>query len=250
MLLSMFRMKTYSLPVLLFFAVFSFNCSGQLIKLPNAGTIGNALNKPLTSDEVASGLKEALTQGIGKGATQASQKDGYYGNQLIRIPFPQDVKRVESTLRSVGLGSQVDQFVLSLNRAAEDAAQTAKPIFIGAIRKLTFKDVWNILTGEKDAATQFLRRTTSEELYRAFAPHIQQSLDKTYATKYYSDVMNAYNAIPLVQKVNPNLNDYATKKAMDGLFILVAQEEANIRENPVARTTELLRRVFAKQSKS
>jgi len=139
---------------------------------------------------------------------------------------------------------------LSLNRAAEDAAQTAKPIFIGAIRKLTFKDVWNILTGEKDAATQFLRRTTSDELYRAFAPHIQQSLDKTYATKYYTDVMTAYNALPLVQKVNPNLNDYATKKAMDGLFLLVAQEEANIRENPVARTTELLRRVFSKQTKS
>lgn len=246
----MFRTKTRSLTLLLFFAVFSFNCSGQLIKLPKVSDLPNPLNKPLTSEEVAGGLKEALTQGIGKGANQAAQKDGYYGNQLIRIPFPQDVKKVETTLRTVGLGSQVDKFVLSLNRAAEDAAQTAKPIFIGAIRKLTFKDVWNILTGEKDAATQFLKRTTSDELYRAFAPHIQQSLDKTYATKYYSDVMSAYNAIPLVEKVNPNLNDYATKKAMDGLFTLVAQEEANIRENPVARTTELLRRVFARQNKS
>ena len=246
------RMKTTSVYLLLFFALFSFNCSGQLVKLPSVGQINEALNKskPLTSDEVAGGLKEALTQGIAKGATQASQKDGYFGNQLIRIPFPEDVKRVESTLRNVGLGSQVDKFVLSLNRAAEDAAQTAKPIFLGAIRKLTFKDVWNILTGEKDAATQFLRRTTSEELYRAFAPHIQKSLDKTYATKYYSDVMNAYNAIPLTQKVNPNLNDYATKEAMDGLFLLVAQEEANIRENPVARTTDLLKRVFSKQAKS
>lgn len=246
----MVRTKTASLLLLLFFSIFSFGCSGQLIPLPSASVLKNPASKPLTEAEVAGGLKEALSQGIGKGAAQAAQPDGYYGNQLIRIPFPADVKRVETTLRTVGLGSQVDQFVLSLNRAAEDAAQTAKPIFIGAIRKLTFKDVWNILTGEKDAATQFLKRTTSEELYQAFAPHIQQSLQKTSATKYYSDVISAYNALPLVKKVNPDLNDYATKKAMDGLFILVAQEEANIRANPLARTTELLRRVFSKQAKS
>lgn len=241
----MSHIKTCTFIQLLFIGIFSFGCTGQFINLPQASTGNN----PLTSEEVASGLKEALSQGISKGATQAAQPDGYYGNQLIRIPFPQDVKRVETTLRSIGLGGQVDQFVLSLNRAAEDAAQTAKPIFIDAIRQLTFKDVWNILTGEKDAATQFLKRTTSDELYQAFAPHIQQSLDKTYATKYYADIVKAYNAIPMVQKVNPNLNDYATKKATEGLFILVAQEEANIRENPMARTTQLLRRVFARQTR-
>ena len=246
----MFRTKTVSLIFLLFLSVFSFSCSGQLIPLPSASVPKNPADQPLIDEEVAGGLKEALTQGIGKGAAQAARPDGYYGNQLIRIPFPADIKRVETTLRTVGLGSEVDRFVLSLNRAAEDAAQTAKPIFIGAIRKLTFKDVWNILTGGKDAATQFLKRTTSEELYQAFAPHIQQSLEKTSATKYYSEVISAYNALPLVKKVNPDLNDYATKKAMDGLFTLVAQEEANIRANPIARTTELLRRVFSKQPKS
>jgi hypothetical protein len=221
--------------------------SAQKIKIPTSVTDAVKANRPLTDAEVANGLKEALSIGITKGATTASQPDGYYKNSLIRIPFPQDVKKVETTLRTVGMGSMVDNFVLSLNRAAEDAAQSAKPIFLGAIKKLTIKDVWGILTGGKDAATQYLQRTTSEELKIAFTPKIQASLDKVNATKYYSDVMGAYNSIPLVQKVNPDLTGYATQKAIDGLFLLVAQEEANIRQNPVARTTELLRRVFAKQ---
>ncbi|MFB9863856.1 DUF4197 domain-containing protein [Rufibacter immobilis] len=198
----------------------------------------------LTQSEVASGLKQALSQGINKGTAQASQTDGFYKNSLIRIPFPQDVQKVESTLRSIGLGSEVDKFILTLNRGAEDAAKSAAPIFLSAIKQLTFNDVWNILRGEKDAATQFLKRTTTSQLTAAFSPIMKQSLDKVSATKYYSDLVNRYNKIPLVKKVDPNLESYATQKAIDGLFTLVAQEEANIRENPVARTTELLRRVF------
>ncbi|GAA4304883.1 DUF4197 domain-containing protein [Nibribacter koreensis] len=199
---------------------------------------------PLTQNEVAMGLREALSQGITKGANQAAQTDGYYKNSLIRIPFPQDVQRVEKTLRSIGLGSEVDKFVMTLNRGAEDAAKSAVPIFISAIKQLTFSDVWNILRGEKDAATQFLKRTTTSQLTTAFRPVIKNSLDKVNATRYYADLVNRYNQIPLVQKANPDLEAYATQKAIDGLFTLVAQEEANIRENPIARTTELLRRVF------
>lgn len=221
--------------------------STQNFQIPQSVTDAVIANRPLTEAEVASGLKEALSIGISKGAAAAAQPDGYNKNSLIRIPFPQDVKKVESTLRAVGMGSLVDNFVLSLNRAAEDAAQEARPIFLGAIKKLTIRDVWGILTGGKDAATQYLKRTTSEELKVAFTPKIQASLDKVNATKYYSDVIGAYNSIPLVQKVNPDLTGYATQKAIDGLFLLVAQEEANIRQNPVARTTDLLRRVFAKQ---
>ncbi|MFC6997555.1 DUF4197 domain-containing protein [Rufibacter roseus] len=206
------------------------------------GTVG--ANRPLTQTEVASGLREALAQGINRGATQASQTNGFYQNSLIRIPFPPDVQRVENTLRNVGLGDQVDKFILTLNRGAEDAAKSSVPIFMNAIRQLTFNDVWNILRGEKDAATQFLRRTTTDQLTQAFRPIMSQSLDKVNATKYYADLVNQYNRIPLVQKVNPDLEAYATQKAIDGLFLLVAQEEANIRENPIARTTELLRRVF------
>ncbi|GAA3948202.1 DUF4197 domain-containing protein [Hymenobacter algoricola] len=198
----------------------------------------------LSQNEAALGLKEALTQGISKGADQASRQDGFYLNKLIRIPFPPDAQRVATTLRAIGLGSQVDKFELSLNRGAEDAARSAKPIFISAIKSLTFNDVWGILTGQKDAATNYLKRTTTAQLTTAFKPIIQQSLDKVSATQYYTGLVTRYNQIPMVKPVNPDLNQYATDKAIGGLFTLIAQEEANIRENPVARTTEILRRVF------
>ena len=204
----------------------------------------------VTREEVASGLKQALEVGITKGSNQASQTDGFYGNSLIRIPFPPDVQKVENTLRQVGLGKEVDRFVMTLNRGAEDAAKSAVPIFVSAIKQMTIQDAWAILKGDKDAATQYLKRTTSTQLQAAFMPVIQKSLEKTNATRYYTELVTRYNQIPLVQKVNPNLDEYATQKAMDGLFQLVAQEEANIRENPIARTTELLRKVFANQNQS
>ncbi|GAB2782841.1 hypothetical protein HNQ93_002226 [Hymenobacter luteus] len=207
-----------------------------------AGSTGN-----ITQDEAARGLKEALTQGISKGADQASKPDGFYLNKLIRIPFPPDAQRVATTLRSIGLGSQVDRFELTLNRGAEEAAKSAKPIFLTAIKSLTFKDVWGILTGEKNAATNYLKRTTTEQLTVAFRPIVQKSLDQVGATRYYTDLTTRYNRIPLVKPVQTDLNQYATGKAIDGLFTLIAQEEANIRENPVARTTDLLKRVFGKK---
>ncbi|RIJ42801.1 DUF4197 domain-containing protein [Pontibacter oryzae] len=207
-------------------------------------------NGALTQNEVAAGLKQALEVGISNGAGQASQTNGYFGNPLIKIPFPEDVQRVENTLRQVGLGSQVDKFILTLNRGAEDAAKSAVPIFVSAIKQMTIQDAWAILRGEKDAATNFLKRTTSQQLYTAFNPIMVQSLEKTNATRYYTDIVNQYNKIPMVQKVNPDLDDYATQKAIDGLFKLVAQEELKIRENPWARTTELLRKVFAQQNQS
>ena len=206
-------------------------------KLP--GSLGN-----LTSSEAAGGLKEALLQGIGKGADQASATDGFYLNKLIRIPFPPDMQRAATTLRTIGLGSQVDAFELSLNRGAEDAAKSAKPIFIQAIKSLTFTDVWNILTGQKDAATQYLKRTTTTQLTAAFSPIMAQSLEKVSATRYYTTLASTYNKLPLVTPVQTDLTQYATGKTVDGLFTLIAQEEADIRANPVARTTSLLKKVF------
>jgi predicted ATPase len=221
------------------------SCSSTNAQFPKINIPQSA--KPLTDSEVASGLKEALTNGITKGAASASRPDGYYRNSLIRIPFPPEIQQVETRLRQIGMGGEVDKFVLSLNRAAEDAAISAKPIFISAIRNLTISDVWGILRGEKDAATQYLIRTTSAQLTSAFKPTIKQSLDKVHATRHYGTIITSYNQIPMVQKVNPDLEAYATQKAIDGLFILIAQEEANIRQNPVARTSDLLRRVFARQ---
>jgi hypothetical protein len=213
------------------------------------GDVGKTMggSKQLTSAEVAEGLKEALIKGISTGSDLVSKVDGYFKNPEIKIPFPPDVKRVEDKLRQIGLGGEVDKFVMTLNRGAEDAAKEAKPIFITAIKSMTIQDAWGILRGQDDAATQYLKRTTSAQLKEKFKPVIQNSLNKVNATRYYRDIVTRYNQIPLVQKVNPELDDYATDKAIEGLFIMIAKEEKNIRDNPVARTTDLLKRVFGAQ---
>jgi hypothetical protein len=210
------------------------------------GEVNKAMGteKPLTTEEVGSGLKEALINGISKGSDLVSQMDGYFKNPEIKIPFPPEVKKVENTLRDIGLGSEVDKFVMTLNRGAEDAAKEAKPIFIAAIKSMTIQDAWAILKGEDNAATEYLRKTTSGQLREKFKPVIQNSLNKVNATKYYGDLVTRYNKIPFVEKVNPNLDDYATDRAIDGLFVMIAKEEKSIRQDPVARTTELLKRVF------
>jgi hypothetical protein len=200
--------------------------------------------QPLTTSEVGDGLKEALINGISKGSDVVSQVDGYFKNPEIKIPFPPDVKKVEDKLRQVGLGNEVDRFVMTLNRGAEDAAKQAKPIFIDAIKQMSISDAWGILKGQPDAATQYLKKSTTAQLNARFSPVIQNSLNKVNATKYYGDIVNQYNKIPFVEKVNPDLNNYATDLAVQGLFIMIAKEEKNIRQNPVARTTDLLKRVF------
>ena len=201
----------------------------------------------LSAKEVATGLKEALTKGVSKGSDEVSKQDGYLKNPEIKIPFPPEVKQVESTLRKIGMDEQVDKFIVSLNRAAEDAAKEAKPIFVSAIKQMTIEDAWSILKGEDDAATKYLNKTTSSQLKDKFKPIIKASLDKVNATKYYKELITAYNKVPMVKKVNPDLDQYATDKATDGLFVMIAKEEKNIRENPGARTTELLKKVFSKQ---
>ncbi|MFN4085644.1 MAG: DUF4197 domain-containing protein [Spirosomataceae bacterium] len=217
------------------------SCGQQI----NLGKIGGILQTPgLTQNEVVNGLKEALSQGATLGAQLASQEGGFQRNPLIRIPLPTELQQADRTLRSLGLGPQVDQFLLAMNRGAEQAAKEAAPIFIQAIRQMTITDAMAILRGEKDAATQFLRRTTGQQLMAAFQPVVKKALDQTLASKYYGDIATTYNRVPLVKKINPDIQQYATEKAIDGLFLLVAQEEAKIRENPMARTTDLLKKVF------
>lgn len=222
------------------------SCAGQKI---NLGKVLDGVSKTiqggsLSTDEVVSGLKQALQVGINKGADSASKLNGYFLNPVIKIPFPPEVVKIETALRKIGLGGEVDKFVLALNRGAEEAAKEAKPIFVNAILSMNFSDAWAILKGEKNAATMYLKRTTSDQLIAAFSPVVEKALQKTQATRYYSDLANTYNKLPFVQKVNPDLKLYATQKAIDGLFILVENEEAKIRENPWARTTDLLKKVF------
>jgi hypothetical protein len=212
-----------------------------------AATTSAAQSTPaLTPDIASNGLRDALTQGIQKGVELVSKTDGYNKNPLIKIPFPAEFKMVEDGVRKIGLGSVADQAVESMNRAAEKAAGDALPIFLDAIKQLNFTDVMSILNGTSDrAATDFLQRTTTAQLTQRFKPIIGDALVKVDATKYWGTITQAYNQIPFVQKVNPDLSEYVTQKAVDGLFMMVAQEEKNIRQNPVARTTDVLQQVFS-----
>lgn len=221
----------------------------QLNKLLDQAKKTIAGEQPLSAEEVAQGLKEALTNGASKSAELVSQNDGYFKNPEIKIPFPPDVKKVEDRLRQMGMGAEVDKFVLALNRGAEDAAKEAKPIFVGAIKQMTIDDAVGILRGQPDAATQYLKKTTTPQLKEKFKPVVQKSLNKVSATQYYGDLVGTYNKIPFVQKVNPDLNAYATDMAILGLFTMIAKEEKNIRQDPLARTTELLKKVFGSQGK-
>ena len=194
--------------------------------------------------EVVAGLKQALQKGTSKSTDQLSAVDGFFKNAAVKILFPPEAKKAEKTLREIGLGKLCDNVILSLNRAAEDAAQQAKPIFINAIKQMTVQDATNILLGPPDAATQYFKRTTTPQLMLAFKPVIQVSLNKVGATKYYGDAANEYNKVPFVGKINPDISDYATAKAIDGIFYEIALEELNIRKNIDARTTPLLQKVF------
>ncbi|WP_026995442.1 DUF4197 domain-containing protein [Flectobacillus major] len=213
--------------------------------LKQANDVLSSAKGGLTTEEISKGLKEALTVGIKNSSSQASALDGYLGNQTIKLLFPPEARKVEEKLRQIGLGSQCDKFITALNRGAEKAAGQAVPIFVDAITKMTIQDALGILKGDKDAATQYLKKTSTEALTNAFSPIMDEAINSTGATKLYGDIATTYNKIPFVgQKVNPDLKGYATQKAIDGLFLLVAQEEQKIRENPAARVTDLLKKVF------
>ena len=198
----------------------------------------------LDQDEVGRGLKEALNKGIEKGVDKLSVKDGYFKDDQIKLLLPKEAQKVEAKLRKLGQGEKVDATIESLNRAAEDAAGSAKELFVSAIKNLTLKDAVNILNGADDAATVYLSNSTRAQLTDRFSPIIKASLGKVGATAQWAKLFNAYNKIPFVEKVNPDLVAYTTDKAIDGLFIQVAKQELEIRKNPAARTTALLKKVF------
>lgn len=199
---------------------------------------------PPSEAEVTTGLRSALEVGISNAVKLTSENGGFFNNNLIRIPFPPEAARMERTLRDIGLGSQVDQFVRTMNSAAEEASKKATPIFVNAIRQMTFTDVMNIWRGDSTAATQFLQRTTSDQLRKAFAPVIKEAIDQVELTALWNPLASAYNSLPFVTPVNPNLENFITDRALTGLFTMVAREEANIRRDPVARVNDILKRVF------
>jgi uncharacterized protein DUF4197 len=203
----------------------------------------------LSNDEVISGLKEALSIGSKNAANLASKVDGYYKNPRIKIPFPPDAQKVKDTAEKLGLQSQVEKFVTTLNRAAEEAAKQAAPIFLDAVKGLTIEDGFKILNGPNDAATSYLKSKTSAPLKTKFMPIVHSAVEKVQVTKYWKPLVSKYNLVPGVTPVNPDLDAYVTDRAISGLFKLVASEEKKIRTNPTARVTDLLKKVFGSVDK-
>lgn len=200
--------------------------------------------KGLTTDEIASGLKEALSIGAQNGSQKLSAVDGFFKDAAIKILLPPEAQKVEKTLRGLGMNTLVDNAILSMNRAAEDAAKSAAPIFLNAIRQMTINDALGILKGNDLAATNYLKDKTSNPLTEAFRPVIENSLQKVNATKYWNSLFTTYNKFSL-NKVNPDLSAYVTEQALKGIFYQVGQEEQKIRKDPMARTTDLLKKVFS-----
>lgn len=232
------------IPILFIFAMFSSGCDSASNILQQANDILTGSSGTPTEGEVGSGLKQALEFGIAAGANRLAERDGYFGNPLVKVLFPPEAQKVEEAMRTLGLGSMVDKAIESFNRGAEKAAKEAAPIFVNAIKQMTIQDAMGILLGQPDAATSYLRGQTFNQLTSRFTPVIDRSLNEVNATKYWEDVIVRYNKIPFVEKVNPDLTSYVTEKALDGLFKMVAKEELKIRENVSSRTTDLLQKVF------
>ena len=220
------------------------SCSSQTVKSLLDSVSSNA---PLTNNEVIAGLKEALTIGAQESATFASAVDGFYKNPKIAIPWPTEAQKVKDVLSTTGFSRQIAAFEESMNRAAEEAAKGAFDVFAGAVREMTIQDGFAILNGGDMAATNYLREKTTIPLTTKFSPIVKQAIDKVNVTSYWSPLVNAYNMIPGVTRQNPNLEDYITGKAIEGLMTLIAEQEMKIRQDPAAQVTALLKKVFGKK---
>jgi RNA binding exosome subunit len=200
----------------------------------------------LDNDTVVSGLKEALSVGTKSAVASVSNTDGYFGNQMIKILMPEKIKNVADVLGKMGFQKQVDDFVLAMNRAAEKAAPEATNYFVGAIKEMTLQDGQKILNGGNTAATDYFKSKTSDKLYTAFKPIVSRSMEEVGVARAYKNMMSSYSSLPFVKSESLDVDNYVTNKALDGLFYMVGQEEQKIRTNPAARTTELLKKVFAR----
>lgn len=237
-------MKKYVLPLFLLAAISSFGQSPLLKKASGLLNKAKGGHGSLSNDEIVAGLKDALTIGAQNSASKLSATDGFFANAAVKVLMPEEAKRVENTLRNAGMGSLVDKAILSMNRAAEQASKSAAPIFVDAIRQMSFQDAFGILKGSDSAATLYLKDKTTDQLTAAFRPTIDSALQQTGATRYWKELFEAYNRIPLTRKVNTDLSGYVTGKALSGIFYQVGLEERNIRKNPTARVTDILKKVF------
>lgn len=240
-LLKYFRMKKIIVLVLVFQLSGCAEMQQVMNQFPQTQGIGGI--------DISGGLKEALNNGISKQVSKLTAVDGFYKNEAVKILLPEELKNVDSSLRKIGLGSMADEGLKVLNRAAEDAVKEATPIFVDAVRNMSFNDAKTILMGNENSATTYLQTSTSTALYGKFNPVIKNSFTKVGADKVWTNIITKYNAIPFVRKVNPDLTDYVTNQAMLGVFRMISVEEKNIRTNLNSRTSVLLQQVFAMQDK-
>lgn len=238
-------MKTKKITLVLVLVMTFFSCAElqQVVNTLPTGTTGVGISDAM----IGNGLREALDQGIDKQVKKLTQKDGFLKNELVKILLPEELQQVDNALRKIGLGSLADKGIMSLNRAAENAVKEATPIFVSAVKEITFADARNILLGSDNAATTFLEDKTTQALYNKFNPVIKNSFSKVGADKIWSEIITKYNSIPLTNNVNPDLTDYVTNQALVGVFKMITIEEKEIRTKVSARTSNLLQQVFALQ---
>ncbi len=228
----------------IFFVIFQFAACGELQEIVNQFPTGGS---GISNIEIAGGLREALNMGITKQVNKLTLKDGFFKNELVKILLPEELQKVDKTLRDIGLGNLADKGLKVLNRAAEDAVNEATPIFIKAVKEITFNDARSILLGRDNTATTYLKSTTQSALYDKFNPVIKNSFDKVGANQIWNNLIAKYNSLPLTNTVNPDLTDYVTQEALNGVYIMIAVEEKEIRNKISSRSTDLLRKVFALQ---
>ena len=221
-----------------------FNLGGVISSVGSVLGSATSGGGSMTESKASEGLKAALKAGTDLASNNLGAVDGFLANAAVKILFPPEAKKVESTLRSIGMNKVCDDVIVSVNRAAESAVVEAKPIFAAAITSMSIQDAIGILTGGQNSATEYLKNSSGQALMQKFQPIIKSNLDKANATKYWGDVMGAYNNVPFVQKVNPDLTQFVTQKAIDGIFMMVAQEELKIRQNPTARIGSIIQDVF------
>jgi len=229
--------------LILIFLLFQFTACGELQQVVNQLPQGTGQG----TFDIAAGLREALDLGIDKQVSRLTQEDGFFKNELVKILLPEELQKVDKTLRNIGLGQLADEGLKVLNRAAEDAVGEATPIFVNAVKGITFNDAKGILLGDDNAATQYLSSTTQSQLYGKFSPVIKNSFEKVGADQIWSNLITKYNSIPLTKNVNPDLTDYVTQQALKGVYTMIAVEEKEIRTNISSRSTDLLKNVFALQ---
>lgn len=229
--------------VCLFIIVQLTSCA-ELQKVVNslpAGTTG------ITQGQIGNGLRAALEKGITEQVSKLTSDNGFYKNELVRILLPEELKKVDQGLRKIGLGNLADKGIQALNKTASDAVKTATPIFVTAIKEMSFADAKQILLGQENAATNYLQTKTTNKLYDSFKPVIENSFAKVGADQIWGNLITKYNSIPFVNKVNPDLTNYVTEQALQGVYKMIAVEEKDIRKNVSSRTSTLLKQVFALQ---